>query len=221
MVLKKLIGQTTVIAIALFMLSSFAYARRSVNYDGPVVVNVAVLNATEIEFPEEIATVVMGMPNEKISIEHTKNMIFIQPLTADLDGDIYVVGKSGRSYVLSLNVVDKTARDRQIKIAATDEIARERVEQLKFLTPLSLMKAMALNQELDGVFIESKTFVIYESKGLKMTVTKTYDAVGMKGYLVRIENSTETPFDFRTLSMKGLVAFSYYKDNTGFLVFYV
>jgi len=218
--LKKLIRQTTMIAIMLFTLSSFAYARRTVNYDGPVVVNVAVLNATEVELPEEIATVVMGMPNEKISIEHTKNMIFIQPLTADLEGDIYVVGKSAHSYVLSLNIVDKATRDRQIKIAATDEIVRERVEQLKFLTPLSLMRVMALNQELDGVFIESKKFVLYESKGLKMTVTKTYDAVGMKGYTVRIENSNETPFDFRTLSMKGLVAFSYYKD-TGYLVFYV
>ena len=208
----------SVITLGLFV--SPAFAARAVNYVGTVTVNVAVLNATEVVFPEEIASVVMGIANEKVSLEHEKNILFIQPLAADLEGSIFVIGRSGKSYELSVVVVDKTTRDRQLKITTTEEIEKERVQELKALTPLGLMRSMVSGQEIDGVFLDSKELVIYEDTGLRLTAERSYDAVGMKGYVIKIENLGQIPFDFRTLSMKGLVAFSYHKGK-GYLVFYV
>lgn len=218
MPLKK--SKVFILCVTAILLSiTTAHAARTVNYNGPVTVNVAVLNATEVDFPEEIASVVMGLPNDKISLEHSKNMIFLQPLMADVEGEIYVIGKSGRSYIISINVVDKTLRDKHLKIVPTDQMQIERVEQLKGLTPLGLIKAMALGQDLDGVFIENKSVVLFEDKNLKIVAESKYDAVSMKGYIVTLHNFAQVPFDFRTLNIKGLVAFSYYKDK-GYVVIY-
>lgn len=169
--------------------------------------------------PEDIASVVMGLPTEKISLEHNKNMLFVQPLAADLDGEIYAIGKSARSYVLSLHVVSKDQRDKQVRLVAADESLKERVEQVKTLTPLGLLKAMALGQELDGVFVDKKAFPLFEDARVRITAEAIWDAVAMKGYICKIDNLSQQPFDFRTLSIQGLVALSIHK-GTAYLVFY-
>lgn len=150
-----------------------------------------------------------GIQPSDISIQNAENTLYIQPLTENLQGDIYVIMKDGNSKILSLVTVPPAMRDRVINIFPGALSQEERVRKINEvgLTPAGLIKAMVMKEDIDGVSISTENFVI---EGLGMTVTETYDAVSMKGYVIPLSNKT---VDLKNIVMKGLIAGAIYNDR--------
>lgn len=199
-----------VLAITLLFLSNQAAAKNVLYTGEPVAVKVSYLSPVEVRFTgDEIVSIVTGIQPSDISIQNAVNVLYIQPLVDNLQGDIYVVMKDGKSKVISLMTVPPAMRDRVINIipavSTQEEMARKVTEA--GITPAGLIKAMVLREDIDGVSINTKSFVL---EGLGMTVTETYDAVSMKGYAIPLSGKN---IDLKNIIMKGLIAGAIYNGN--------
>lgn len=194
-----------------------SHAEKTVMYTGnPVVVKVAYLNPTEVRFEGgEIATIVIGLAQENISLENTVNSLFIQPLTENLNGDIYVVMRDGSSRILSLVSVLPNERDRSIRIISAVQDITDRVEKINQagITPAGLIKAMILGEDIDGVTISPTNQVIIEDP--KIIAHTIYDVVFLKGYIAEIP---EPDFDIKSIYMSSLIAAALH-NGKGYFVF--
>lgn len=200
--------------ILLFLISLLASSpavAKNVLYTGdPIVVKVSYLSPVEVRFTgDEIASIVTGIQPSDISIQNAANVLYIQPLIENLQGDIYVVMRDGTSKIVSLVTVPPAARDRVINIIHPSLTHEERAKKVteSGLTPAGLIKAMALREDVDGVSISTDSFVL---EGLGMTVTETYDAVFMKGYVIPLNNKN---IDLKNIIMKKLIAGAIYNGN--------
>lgn len=191
---------------------------RSIIYTGaPITVRVAYLNPTEVKFEgDRIASIIMGLPAESISLQNTADSIFIQPLIPDISGDLYVVTTSGKTKIITLVSSPPQLRDRTVKVVSDARHAVERVERVNRigLTPAGLIKAMILGEDLDGVSIRSSKQTIIETP-IKITSHTVYDAVFLRGYIVDIPREN---IDIKTITMRGLIAGAIHNGRAYFVV---
>lgn len=206
------------LATMFFLLSDKAYAQRTILYSGsPVVVKVAHLNPTEVKFEgDRIASIIMGLPAESISLQNTADTLFIQPLIPELSGDIYVVMGTGKTKVITLISAPPAMRDRSVRIASETRTAADRVERINRsgLTPAGLIKAMILGEDLDGVSIRSAKHTIIEVP-IKLASHTVYDAVFLRGYIVDIPKEN---IDIKAITMRGLIAGAVHNGRAYFVV---
>jgi len=211
---KKLL----LLAIAiLFILPSRIYARTVLYAGAPITVKVAYLSPTEVKFVDEkIVSIIMGLPAESISLQNTHDSIFIQPLIPDISGDIYVVTASNKTILISLTSTAPQLRDRSIKIASDVTTTVERIEKINRagLTPAGLIKAMILEEDLDGVSVRSSKQTIIETP-IKLTSHTVYDAVFMRGYIVELPHEN---IDIKAITMRGLIAGAVHNGRAYFVV---
>jgi len=205
--------------VLLLATSSNLYAQKTAVYTGsPVVVKVAYRNLTEVVFEgDELASIILGLPPEQISIQNTYNTLFIQPLADGISGDISVVMKDGRSKIITLVSVMPAMRDRSVKIVDGLRAAVSRVDSIRNagITPAGLIKAMILGEDLDGVSISPTKQVIIEVP-VRLVATTVYDAVFMRGYIV---DMTDHPnFDIKQITMRGLIAGAVYNGKGYFVI---
>lgn len=194
------------------------FARTVADNGSPISVRVARSGITEVRFDgENIASIVLGVNQSDLSIERVPDALFIKPLVDTLSGDIYVITRSGKSIILNLITVSVEAQDRNIKIINNTESVKSRVQKLNQsgITPAGLIKAMALEEDMDGVTV-SPTNVLFLDAPARLMATAIYDAVFLKGYVVDMRNYDN--FDIKNLTMKGLVAGALYKGNGYFVV---
>lgn len=215
MIIKSLL----LLAAMFFLLpSKMLYAQKTILYTGvPVVVKVAYLNPTEVRFDgDRIASIIMGLPAESISLQNTADSIFIQPLIPDISGDMYVVTASGKTIIISLASTAPQLRDRAIKIVSNAKTMAERVERVNRsgLTPAGLIKAMILGEDLDGVSIRSSRQAIIEVP-TKLTSHTVYDAVFLRGYIVDMPREN---IDIKAITMRGLIAGAVHNGRAYFVV---
>ena len=206
-------------AILLLVTGGGLYAQKTVLYTAnPVVVKVAYLNPTEVVFEgEDIASVILGFSPESISLQNTSRALFIQPLVENLTGDIFVVMKDGKSKILSVVSTIPDLRDKSVRIIDQVENVSGRIEKINRtgLTPAGLIKAMILGEEPDGVSVSPTKQVIIEIP-IQLTADTVYDALFLKGYIVDMTDRQN--FDIKSITMKGLIAGSMYKDKAYFVI---
>jgi hypothetical protein len=74
-------------------------AARPVLFTGePVVVRLQYRQPTAVQFPEPIVGIPTGADPETLSLEAEGPRLFLQPRTRDVQGRLFVLGVSGRSY---------------------------------------------------------------------------------------------------------------------------
>ena len=212
--------QTILLLIAFLLQAIDASAGKLVAYSGsPLIVKTAIDNPTEVKFQNnEIASIVLGMPAQAISLQNTTDSLFIQPLETGLAGDIFIVMKDGRSRILSIIPTTPEDRDRLLEVVDKDEQLSSRVKNINEsgLTPAGLIKAMVLGTDLGGVTINKSGQVILDGP-VRLVATTIYDAVYMKGYIVDLSNPDLV--DLKNISAKNLLASGIYQGKAYF-VFY-
>lgn len=194
------------------------FARVVADNGTPVSVRVARSGITEIRFEgENIASIVLGLNQSDLSIERMPDALFIKPLVDNVSGDLYVITRSGKSINLNLISVSIESRDRNIKIVNNVESIKSRVQKLNQtgITPAGLIKAMVLEEDMDGVTV-SPSNILFLDNPIQLMATFIYDAVFLKGYVIDMRNHDN--FDIKNLSMKGLIAGALYKGNGYFVV---
>lgn len=208
--------------LALAGIFSFApavWAQKTVLYNGnPIIVHVAQLAPTEIVFEgEEIGSVILGLPADAISIQNTVNTVFLQPLSENLAGDIYVITRDGKSRMLTLVPSLPDIRDRSIRVVNAVQDMTDRINKIRQegITPAGLIRAMILGQDLDGVSVSETKQVIID-KPVKLTATTVCDAVFLRGYIVDMTGNED--FDLKTINFKGMLAGAIYKGRGYFVI---
>lgn len=204
--------------LLLLAASSNATAEKAILYTGsPVVIKVAHLNPTEIKFEgDSIASIVMGIPPDTISLQNTPDTLFIQPLSDTLSGDIYVIMRDGKSKIITLTSTLPNMRDRAVRIINGVEQVTQRIDKLNRtgITPAGLIKAMVTGEDMDGVAISQTKQTILEVP-VMLVANTVYDAVFYKGFIVDIQGMH---IDIKQISMKGLVAGALHNDKAYFVV---
>lgn len=173
---------------------------------------------TEVQFKgDEIASIILGMPAQSISLQNTSNSLFIQPLEADVAGDIFIVMKDGRSRILTIVSTSPEDRDRLVEVVEKEEQITSRVKEVNEagLTPAGLIKAMVLGTDIAGVTISKSNQVILDGT-VRLVAHTIYDAVYMKGYIADLSNAD---IDLKTISAANLLASTVYQGKAYF-VFY-
>ena len=83
----------------LVLLPPVGHAARPVVFTGdPVVVRLQPRQPTAVQFPEPIAAVPTGADPHTLSLELEGPRLFLQPLTSEVQGQLFALGVSGRSY---------------------------------------------------------------------------------------------------------------------------
>ncbi|MDA8103761.1 MAG: hypothetical protein M0Z71_00110 [Nitrospiraceae bacterium] len=204
--------------ILLLASGSNAFGQRTVLYTGgAVAVKVSYLNPTEIVFADrQIAHVILGFSPESISLQNTSDTLFVQPLSENLSGDIYVVMRDGKSVIVSITPTVAELRDKSVKVFnAVDEVEkRARKFADSALTPAGLIKAMILQRDLDGVSASPTNQVIIDVP-TQLAAETVYDALFLRGFIV---DMTDHPkFDIKSLSMQGLIAGAIHRNKAYFV----
>lgn len=211
--------QTTLLIIALLLPAIKAYAGNVVAYSGsPILIKTAKDTPTEVQFRNtEIASIVLGMPAQSISLQNTPNSLFIQPLEVGVTGDIFIVMKDGRSRILSIISTNPEDRARLVEVVEKDEQITSRVKEVNEsgLTPAGLIKAMVLGTDIGGVTINKSSQVILDGP-VRLVAHTIYDAVYLKGYIADLDNPN---VDLKTISATNLFAATVYQGKAYF-VFY-
>jgi len=212
-------GLFPIIILLILLVSSNVVWGKTVLYTGDaVVLKVAYMNPSEIRFQgDEIASIVTGIAPQAISMQNTKDTLYIQPLVEDLRGDIYVIMRDGKSKVVSLLPVVAEMRDRKVTVITEDTAIENRLNKINAsgVTPAGLIKSMVLKEDVDGVAVTDNVNIPI-LPDLKLYAKSVYDAVYMKGYVIPITtNFTEK--DLKSIIMKGLLAGAIY-NNVLYLV---
>jgi hypothetical protein len=208
----------TLLTITLLLSAINASAGKLVVYSGsPLIVKTAKDNPTEVQFrDDEIASIVLGIPAQAISLQNTPNSLFIQPLEMGVSGDIFIVLKDGRTRILSLIPTSPEERDRLLEVVDSDEQAASRMKQVNEsgLTPAGLIRVMVLGTDMGGVTINKSNQVILEGP-VKIVAHTLYDAVSMKGYIADLRNPDA--LDLKSISSENLLASAVYKGKAYFV----
>jgi len=208
----------TLIAIALLLPAINASAGKVVLYSGsPLTVKTAKDNPTEVEFRnDEIASIVLGIPAQSISLQNTPNSLFIQPLELGVSGDIFIVLKDGRTRILSIVPTTPEDRDRLLEVVDSDEQAASRMKQVNEagLTPAGLIRAMILGTDMGGITIKKSNQVIVDGP-VRIVAHTLYDAVSMKGYIADLGNPDA--LDLKSIASDNLLASAVYKGKAYFV----
>lgn len=97
-------------------------AARSLPADHPVAVRLETLQPTAVALPEPVASVSVGLAPERFSLDYDGSYLFLLPLDPEIAGRLFVVGQSGKLYVITFKV--GTPADDVVHVTATTPDAK-------------------------------------------------------------------------------------------------
>ena len=80
------------------------HAARSVSAERPVAVTLEPTQPTAVALPEPVASVSVGLAPERFSLDYDGAYLFLLPLDPTIAGRLFVVGQSGKLYVVTFKV---------------------------------------------------------------------------------------------------------------------
>ena len=195
------------LAVALLgVLPQVGAAARPVVFTGdPVVVRLQPRQPTAVQFPEPIAAVPTGADPHTLSLELEGSRLFLQPLTPDVQGQLFVLGVSGRSYPVRFAV--RTPADTEVVVtlpptvpAAPGAVPRGEATGQALASPVTvrdLLVGMLRDTPPPGVSVASHTAVVLETATLRITTTRVHVTGTLQGYVAEAVNRTAEPLPLR------------------------
>ena len=191
----------------LFLVSSAYAARLAVSSGDPVEVRIAVGTPTVVTFPERIKAIPTSADPEALSLEIEGERLFIQSLREGFGTLLFVVGRSGRLYLLKL--VEHEPPDTEVQLilppapprfdeappAATGRPGRPRRPQGNPLR--RLLAAMLRGDTLPGVEVLAHEQPLASSQEVEIRTTHLYAAGRYLGFIATARNLTQEPFVLR------------------------
>ena len=171
------------IAIALCLLQE---SRDVALADAPVEIRVPVVGegrqrATVVTFPEDsLEALVAGWKEGDLSVERRRENLFLK-LLRRAEGDLHVLGGSGRLYRLSVRPAEE-AYDGQVRILAPKAQSRPIPE------PVELVRAMRLGRLPEDGHVRKAQGVLYRSDTIEVRGVYVYETSSYRGYVARVEN---------------------------------
>jgi hypothetical protein len=141
--------------------------------------------ATVVTFPEEtLEALVAGWAEGDLTVERRRENLFLK-LLRRVEGDLHVLGGSGRLYRLSIRPADG-AYDGRVRLLAAAAKAPS------VPAPIELIRAMRLGRRpAEGAVLRAQGEV-YAGPDLVARLAYAYDAAELRGYVIRVENRSET-----------------------------
>ncbi|MEW6409765.1 MAG: type-F conjugative transfer system secretin TraK [Nitrospirota bacterium] len=190
-------------------LYSIVTATEIIEYKGIQTIRLSVGQATSIEMPSEITTFITGIDQNLLSMEYSGKRVYLQPLSL-ISGDLYVVTRDNRQYVFSLIIVPPEQRHKEIRLVSHVIGAKERIEKLRALTPLGLIKSMTNNEVPEGVEVSEGGFILYKDEDFTVKALKVYNAMSLQGLVIEIvrKEGSIKPFPIKDYYLEGIIAIS-------------
>ena len=120
-------------------LASPATAARSLSADRPVAVTLEPTQPTAVALPEPVASVSVGLTPERFSLDYDGSYLFLLPLDPTIAGRLFIVGQSGKLYVVTFKV--GTPADDIVHVTATTPDAKAGIKPQPF-TVSSFLRAL-------------------------------------------------------------------------------
>jgi hypothetical protein len=184
----------------------------------PLVVRLQPRQPTAVQFPEPIAAVPTGADPHTLSLELEGPRLFLQPLTPDVQGQLFALGVSGRSYPLRFAVRKPADTEVVVTLPPTVPAAPGAVPVgdatgralASPVTVRDLLVGMLRDTPPPGVSIAPHTQVVLETDTLRLTTVRVYTTGTLQGYVVEAINRTAEPLPLRLpeYTAPGLTALS-------------
>ena len=190
----------------LLTLPQVGAAARPVVFTGdPVVVRLQLRQPTAVQFPEPIAAVPTGADPHTLSLELEGPRLFLQPLTPDVQGQLFALGISGRSYPVHFVVRKPADTEVVVTLPPTGPAAPgagpvgEAAGQVLAspITVRDLLVGMLRDTPPPGVSVAPHTQVVLETATLRLTTTRVYSTGRLQGYVAEAVNRTAEPLPLR------------------------
>lgn len=161
------------------------YAERAIEVRVPVSADGS-NRATVVSFPEEtLEALVAGWNENDLSIERRRENLFIK-LLRRAEGDVHVLGGSGRLYRLAVRAAEG-AYDGRVQILAPK--AKERATP----EPIELIRAMRLGRRPAEGVVRQSDEVLYRSAEIAARLAYVYETLSYRGHVMRVENVSDAP----------------------------
>jgi hypothetical protein len=160
--------------------------------DEPMAVRLRQGQPTAITFPEPIASVPTGADPAQLSVELEGTRLFLQPLDPRVQGLLFVVGASGRSYPVRFAV--GTPPDTEVLVTLPPAPPRGGPADTSpppGLTVRMLLVALLQGNTVPGVTEAADRQVLLETARLRITTTRVYIAGFLLGYQAEAVNKTD------------------------------
>jgi hypothetical protein len=192
--------------VLLGLLPRVGVAARPVVFSGdPVVVRLQLRQPTAVQFPEPIAAVPTGADPHTLSLELEGPRLFLQPLVPDVQGQLFALGVSGRSYPVRFAV--RTPADTEVVVTLplagpgvgpAGDLAHQAPPGLASpVTVRDLLVGMLRDTPPPGVSVAPHTQVVLETATLRITTTRVYVTGTLQGYVAAAVNRTAEPLPLR------------------------
>jgi hypothetical protein len=198
--------RTLLLSVALLgLLPQASAAARPVVFQGePIVVRLQRRQPTAVQFPEPIAAVPTGADPHTLSLELEGARLFLQPLTSDVQGQLFALGVSGRSYPLRFAV----GRPADTEVVVTLPPAAPPAPvgdpaspaSPRFASPVTvrdLLVGMLRGTPPPGVSVAPHTQVVLDTATLQITTVRAYIVGDLQGYVAEAVNRTTEPLPLR------------------------
>jgi hypothetical protein len=194
--------------VLLSLLPRVVVAARPVVFTGePLVVRLQLRQPTAVQFPEPIAAVPTGADPHTLSLELEGPRLFLQPLTPDVQGQLFALGVSGRSYPVRFAV--RTPADTEVVVtlpaaapavpgaAPAGDPASPPPGLASPVTVRDLLVGMLRGTPPPGVSVAPHAQVVLETATLRLTTVRVYVSGTLQGYVAEAVNRTAEPLSLR------------------------
>lgn len=154
-----------------------------------IVVRVSRGQTTEVVFSEAIRQVVTSLGKEALSLETTGARLYLSPLAEEVGGTLFVLLESDRSVPIALvSVAPPTRRDVSVRVLSRTRAPTTSAATAQGLTPLGLLRAMLLGQDLAGVKTSKADREVYNDQAVTLTLQQVWRAPHLEGDVLVAEN---------------------------------
>jgi hypothetical protein len=164
----------------------------------PVVVRLQAGQPTAVTFPEPITAVPTGADPTRLSLELDGPRLFLQPLDAKVQGVLFAIGVSGRSYAVRFTVGTPTDTELVLVLPATASPPGTARQECAAAPPPSLsvrafLAALLTRSALPGATEAATQQVLLATDRLRIATTRVVMAGPLVGYLAEAVNLTGHP----------------------------
>ena len=191
--------------LLIFLVASPVHAARlAVSSGDPVEVRIAVGSPTVVTFPEKITAIPTSADPKALSLEMEGERLFIQSLREDFGAVVFVVGESGRLYLLKL--AEHEPPDIEVQLVLPQPPPRfgdpppphaGRPHRRPGNPMRRLLAAMVKGEALPGVEVLAHDQPLALSDDVEIRTTHLYAAGRYLGFIGVARNLTQAPFVLR------------------------
>ena len=166
------------------------HAARSVSAERPVAVTLEPTQPTAVALPEPVASVSVGLAPERFSLDYDGAYLFLLPLDPTIAGRLFVVGQSGKLYVVTFKV--GSPADDVVHVTATTPETKAGVTPQPF-TVSSFLRALRTGKALPAQHPADVPPPALGDTRLSLVDTQAVAHGSTIGLVLRLRNTQTTP----------------------------